>query len=187
MRHRLGLACGVVVVGLVSIAAGCGDDEPPPDQTAFFLGVSQATGARCNVARTFGVPDPANPLTARTVIFGDGNRDVRLEDGGDDLVECRVAQSGGSYQVSFELSSGEIGNLGISGTAVAGPGGANLKVDFQTRDFFLGQEGCTGDVQFVGSGALWVNNLNCPTLADPASPSFSCTGTGGFIIENCSD
>jgi hypothetical protein len=187
LRHRLGLACGVLVVGLVSIASGCGDDEPPPDQTAFFLGLSQANNARCTQSRSFGVPDPANPLTARNVVFGDGNRDVRLEDGGDHLVECRVAQSGGTYQMSLEISSGEIGNLGVSGTAVSGVGGANLSVNFQTQNFFLGQEGCTGDVQFVGAGALWVNNLNCPTLTDPSSPGVSCVGSGGFIIENCSD
>lgn len=186
MRHRLGVAFGVLVVGAVSVASGCGDDEPPPDQIVFFLGLSQPAGARCTSSRSFGVPDPSNPVGARTVIFGSGDGE-RLEDGGDDLVECRVAESGGQYEVSLELSSGEIGNLGITGTAVAGAQGATLRVNFQTRDFFLGQEGCTGDVQFVNPGALWIRNLNCPSLTDPASPGVSCDGDGGFIIENCSD
>jgi hypothetical protein len=90
--------------------------------------------------------------------------------------------------VSLEISSGGIGNLGMSGTAVSGVGGANLRLNFQTRDFFLGQEqGCTGDVQFVKPGAIWVRNLTCSNLIDPSSPGVSCIGNGGFIIENCSD
>jgi hypothetical protein len=179
------LACGVLVVG-VSVVSGCGDDEPPPDQTVFYLGLSQPVGARCITARSFGVPDATNTVNNRDVIFGSGDGE-RLEDGGDNLVSCRVSESGGTYQVSFELSSGEIGNLGVSGTAVAGAAGANLNVDFTTRDFSLGQDACTGDVQFIKPGAIWVRNLTCANLTDPSSPGVSCTGNGGFIIENCSD
>jgi hypothetical protein len=180
LRHRLGLAFGVL--GLAAVALGCGDDEPPSEQTVLWMGLSETNTQQCSSADSFGVPDDA---TARGIIFGSGEGE-RLEDGGENIVTCRVSESAaGSYDVSFELSVGVIGVFSATGTAT--PTEATLDVLLQTRDFSVEQDECTGSVQFVNSGALWVRNLDCPDMRTPSSPSVSCTGSIGFIIENCSD
>ncbi len=187
MRHPRGLAFGVLVVAAVSAALGCGDEKPKPNQAVLWLGLSQAAGAQCSSASSFGVPDKA---TSRGIIYGNGDGD-RLEDGGEDIVNCRVAETAaGQYDVQFEVSAGEIGNLSMSGTATktsADPGQISLDINFQTTSFSLEQDVCTGSVQYASAGALWVRGLTCNNLRDQSSPGISCQSEGGFIIENCAD
>jgi hypothetical protein len=174
-------------MALAASGVGCGDDEPPKDQAVFWMGFAPAAGNTCASARTFSRPDE----TARATITGTSGGGERLVDGdGDALVECSVSGGNGQFNVSFNLSSGDIGNVGINGTAMwAGgdtPGTGTLDVDFSTTDFLLVQQDCTATVAQAFPGALWVSNLSCPMLRDPNSTSGLCVGTGGFIIENCS-
>jgi len=187
LRHWHGVVFQVLALALAASGVGCGDDKPPRDQAVFWMGFAPAAGNTCASARTFSRPDE----TARATITGDGGGE-RLVDGDDDaLVECTVSdQGGGQFNVSFNLSTGDIGNVGVSGTVMwAGgetPGTGTLDVDFSTTDFLLVQRDCTATVEQAFAGAAWVSNLSCPMLRDPNSTSGLCVGTGGFIVENCS-
>jgi len=185
LRHWHGVVFQVLALTLAASGVGCGDDKPPRDQAVFWMGFAPAAGNTCASARTFSRPDE----TARATITGEGGG-ARLVDGDDDaLVECTVSGGNGQFNVSFNLSSGDIGNVGVNGTVTQSgetPGTGTLDVDFSTTDFLLVQRDCTATVEQAFPGALWVSNLSCPMLRDPNSTSGLCVGTGGFIIENCS-
>lgn len=168
-----------------SLVLGCGDDEPARDQTVFWMSLSANLGQMCSSIRSYSLPDD----TARSIITGSGQGE-RLVDGDDAIVECTVSESGaGQFNVAFDLSSGEIGSFGARGTVSKMPnadGTGTFNINFVTTQFSLEQDGCTATVEEALEGALWVSNLSCPTFGDPRSPSIACTGTGGFILENCS-
>jgi hypothetical protein len=184
LRHRRSLAFEVLALVALGGTLACGDDEPARDQSVFWMTLG-TSGATCSSARTYSVPDE----TARTVTSGNGQGE-RLVDGDDGLVECRVQEAAaGQFNVSLNLTSGEIGALSIRGTASKAPnvdGTATIDIDFRTTGFRLQQDGCTATVREALAGAVWLDDLSCPGLIDPSSPSISCTGTGGLIIENCS-
>ncbi len=149
--------------------------------------MSQDTGMQCSHLGNFGLPDET---TARNTVFVSGEGD-RLENGGETDVECRVEETGaGQYNVRYELSSAEVGNLLITGTAskpTPEDGAATLNLNLQTTQFALEQQGdaCTGVVEFAGEGAIWIHDITCDNLIEPSSPGRVCTGSAGFIAENC--
>lgn len=170
-----------------SLALGCGDDKPAKDQTVFWLQMSTGVGQQCSSTASLSLPDES----ARQVIIGNGGGE-RLVDGDDGgVVECSVTPSAtdGRYDVRFDLTGGPVASFSARGTvdkAPGVPGTGSLDVYISTSQFSLNQAGCTATVQEAIGGALWVRNLSCPALRDPSSPAIECTGTGGFIIENCS-
>jgi hypothetical protein len=193
LRHWRSLAFQVLVLTGVAAATACGDDEPARDQTVFWTSLSTSPGNTCSSVKSFNLPDDS----ARDVITNvNGGGGDRLEDGGDGIVECTVEEgsAAGTYNVSYRISVGEIGSYSASGIVTVTPGQANgatagtgmLNVDFSTTQFSLGQRNCSATVKQVIPGAIWINNLSCPDLEDPSSPSISCVGTGGWIAENCS-
>jgi hypothetical protein len=179
------LAFQVLALLALGNTVACGDDEPARDQSVFWMSFGQSPGANCSSARTFSVPDDG----ARSVTTGNGQGE-RLVDGDDGLVECSVRESGaGQFDLSLNLTGGEIGALSVRGAASKAPnvdGTATIDIDMTTSGFRLTQDGCTATVREALAGAVWLDDLSCPGLIDPSSPSISCTGTGGLIIENCS-
>jgi hypothetical protein len=175
-----------LVLAGAALALGCGDDKPAKDQTVFWLQMSTGVGQRCSSTASLSLPDD----TARQAIIGNGSGE-RLVDGDDDvIVECAVTPTAtsGQYQVSFDLTGGAVASFSARGTVdkMPGvPGTGSLDIDIATSQFSLNQDDCTATVQEAIGGALWVRNLSCPALRDPSSPEIECTGTGGFIIENC--
>jgi len=166
----------------MSGALACGDDEPARDQTVFWMALSTSLGARCSSVDTFDVP---NDGTARNITTGNGVGD-RFVDGDGGFVECSVAQgsAAGQFNVNVSLSAGDFGNLTVVGVATGGQ--ATLDVDFTTTSSIsLSQDACTATVKEALAGAIWLQNLSCPGLVDPSSPTIACTGTGGLIAENC--
>ena len=94
----------------------------------------------------------------------------------------------GQDRVSFDLSGGAVASFSVRGTVDKAPGAlgtGSLDVDIAAAGVALNQDDCTATVQEAVGGALWVSNLSCTNLRDPSSPAVACTGTGGFIIENC--
>jgi hypothetical protein len=170
----------------VGLALGCGDDKPAKDQTVFWVQMSTSVGQQCSSAASFSLPDE----TARSVIIGNGAGE-RLVDGDDDvIVECSVvpAATAGQYDVRFDLTGGAVASFSASGTVNKMPGvdgTGTLDVYITTSQFSLSQADCTATVREAIGGALWVSNMTCPALVDPSSPAVECTGTIGFIIENC--
>ena len=169
-----------------SLALGCGDDEPAKDQTVFWLQLSEGVGQNCSSTASLSLPDE----TARQAIIGNGSGE-RLVDGDDGvIVSCSVTPTAtnGQYAVSFDLTGGAVASFSVRGTvdkAPGVPGTGSLDVDIAASGIALNQDDCTATVQEAIGGALWVSNLTCPALRDPSSPAVECTGTGGFIIENC--
>jgi hypothetical protein len=171
----------------VALATGCGDDKPAKDQTVFWISLSTPLGKTCSSAKSFNLPDD----TARANIVGGGGGE-RLKDGGENIVECTVSKGSapGTFNVSYNVSVGEIGSYSASGVLPAPPPDGTstgpLDISFQTTQFTLGQESCVATVKQLKDGLIWVNNLSCPSLKDDNSPAVECVGTGGFIAENCS-
>jgi hypothetical protein len=177
----------LAVVAGVSFVLGCGDDKPARDQAVLWLQMSTGNGQQCSSAASFNLPDDS----ARSTILSGNIEGERLVDGEDDaLVECTVTAgaAAGQYEVSVDLAGGAIANFSARGTVTKMPnvdGTGTFDIDFAST-FSLAQTGCTATVGEALGGALWVRNLSCPALRDPSSPSIECTGTGGFIVENCS-
>lgn len=170
-----------------SLALGCGDDKPAKDQTVFWFQLSQSQGQQCSSVAGFSLPDE----TARGTIVGASGQGERLVDGDDGaIVECRVqpGAAAGQYNVSVYIQSDTVARFDANGTVTKtgeGTGTGTFDVNLASS-FSLGQTGCTATAQEAVGGALWIKDLTCPALRDPSSPAISCTGTGGFIIENCS-
>ena len=183
LRQRRSVVLGVLAGA--GLALGCGDDKPAKDQTVFWFQMSTSQGQQCSSTASFSLPDES----ARSIIIGSGRGD-RLVDGDDDtVVECSVtpAATAGQYFVSVDLSSGPVASFSVRGSVTKMPnvdGTGTFDVNLSSS-FSLGQEDCSGTVKEVVGGALWVSNMSCPSLRDPSSPAIECTGTGGFIIENC--
>jgi hypothetical protein len=189
LRHRGSRAFEVVAVAVLGSALlNCGDDEPARDQAVFWIQLGTASGATCSSTRAFNLPG----MDARTIITGTNGTGDRLVDGDDDsLVECSVteAAAAGQYNLSFNLSSGEIGSFNVRGSLTKpadADGQGTFDVIFNTTSFSLEQDGCTGTIRQALRGAVWISSLSCPGLIDPSSPGISCTGNGGLIAENCS-
>jgi hypothetical protein len=180
------LAFEVLTMATLSAALGCGEDEPAKDQAVFYMGLSTGSGQNCSSTRTFSLPDDS----ARTVVIGTGQGE-RLVDGDDDsLVTCRVSEgnASGQFDVTFDLSSGEIGSFSATGTVTmtsATEGTGVLDIIFQTSSFTLRQDGCTATAKAGLEGAVWFDSLSCPGLVDRSSPGIVCNGSGGLIAENC--
>jgi len=163
----------------------CGDDEVPPQQAVFWLGLSSTAQAQCSANRNFTLP-----ADARTTITGNGQGD-RVKDGqdvmgSDALVECTVKETpkgSGSYNVDLTLSVGEIGNFSADGVLTGNSG--TVDVNFNTAQFQLEQDDCTADIEQIIGGAVWLQNLHCANMRDPSSPGVSCDALGGVIFENC--
>jgi hypothetical protein len=187
LRQRRSVTFGVLVLAGASLALGCGDEEPAKDQTVFWMQLSTSAGQQCSSTASLSLPDE----TARSVIIGNGQGD-RLVDGDDDvIVQCSVAPAATAdqFNVSFDLSGGAVASFSVRGTVNKVPnvpGTGSLDIDIATSQFALNQDDCAATVEEALGGALWVSNLSCPSLRDPSSPAVECTGTGGFIIENCS-
>jgi len=190
LRQRLSVVFQILAVAGASLVLGCGEDKPASDQAVFWLQMSTASGQQCSSAAAFNLPDD----TARTTILAGATNTARLVDGeGDALVECRVAPGNGpgQFNVSVDLQGGSVANFSARGTVTKMPGvdegTGTFDIDFAST-FSLNQQDCTATVGEApeGGGALWVKSLNCPALRDPSSPAIECTGTGGFIVENCS-
>jgi hypothetical protein len=191
LRHRRSWAFEVLaasVVGglLTGGAIGCGDDEPARDQAVLWMQLTPAQNRTCSSARTFSLPDDG----ARNVITGSGGGDRLVDGSAGSFVECRVAGAGasGQFNVSFNLSSGEIGSFSASGVVTMTSqteGTGTFDIVFQTTSFTLRQDGCTATARAGLEGAVWLDGLNCSGLLDPSSPAIACTGTGGLIAENC--
>lgn len=182
MRHRHTVVLGVLAFASAAGGLACGGDEPARQQAVFWLGFATGPGASCSSAITINLPDD----TARATITGLDGRGERLEDAGDDLVQCSVSPSStaGSYDLSLRLSSGIIGDFVASGVVTDTAG--TVDVDVQTSAFSLGQDDCTVEVEKVLAGAVWLRSLRCTNLRDPSSPAIQCIGNGGMIFENCS-
>jgi hypothetical protein len=180
------LAFEVLTVAALGVAFGCGDDEPPSDQAVFWMSLSPAQGEACSAQRTFSLPDES----ARSVLTGSGQGE-RLVNGEDDnFVECRVSEGGasGQFDVSFDLSSGEIGSFSARGAVTmtsATEGTGTVDIILQTTSFTLEQDGCTATAKAGLEGAVWFDSVTCPGLVDRRSPGGVCNGLGGFIAENC--
>jgi hypothetical protein len=180
------LAFEVLAVAALGVVFGCGDDKPASDQAVFWMSLSPAQGQVCSSARTFSLPDDA----ARSVLTGSGQGE-RLVDGKDDsFVECSVSEgsASGQFDVSFDLSSGEIGSFSARGAVTmtsATEGTGMVDIIFQTTSFTLRQDGCTATAKAGLEGAVWFDSLSCPGLVDRSSPGVVCNGSGGFIAENC--
>jgi hypothetical protein len=191
LRHPRSWAFEVLTAAALGGVFGCGDDEPARDQTVFWMQLGTALGQTCSSTRAFTLPDES----ARTTIMNPSDDDERLVDGSDDsLVECTVSEgnAAGAFDLELNVSSGEIGRLYLRGpiTKAAGVDGqGTFDMTFNTTSFSLQQEdlGCTGTVKDARPGAVWITNLSCPSMSDPSSPGVSCTGSGGFIAENCAD
>ncbi|HKO93629.1 MAG TPA: hypothetical protein VJU61_20890 [Polyangiaceae bacterium] len=183
MRHRL-IFSGILVAAIGGWA--CGDDEVPPQQAVFWLGLGTTATAQCSANRVFQLPEDA-----RTTITSSSGKGERVKDGQDlqgtdARVECTVRETSrgsGSYNVSMRFSVGEIGNFIADGVLPASTG--TLDVDFNTNQFELGQEGCSATVEVITAGAVWVKDLHCDNMRDPSSPSVACDARGGVIFENC--
>jgi hypothetical protein len=182
LRQRRSWAVEVVALAAMAGTLACGDDKPARDQTVFWLALSPPLGATCSSIDTFDVP---NDGTARNITTGNGTG-ARFVDGSDGYVTCTVQPGGadGQFNLSMTLSAGDFGNLTVSGTASGGQ--ATVDVAFTTTSSIdLAQDGCTATVKEALAGAIWLQNLSCPTLKDDSSPGIACTGTGGLIAENC--
>ena len=170
----------------LSVAFGCGDDEPARDQAVFWMALSPAQGQVCSSARTFSLPDEG----ARSVLTGSGQGE-RLVHGDDDtFIECTVSEgsASGQFDIDFDLSSGEIGSFSANGAVTmtsATEGTGMLDIIFQTTSFTLRQDGCTATARAGLEGAVWFDSVSCPGLTDRSSPGVVCNGFGGFIAENC--
>jgi hypothetical protein len=175
-----------LVLAGASLALGCGDDKPAKDQTVFWFQLSESVGQNCSSTASLSLPDE----TARQTIIGSGSGE-RLVDGDDDvIVECEVSPTAtnGQYNVRFDLTGGAVASFSVRGTVDKPPGAlgtGNLDVDIAAAGVALNQDDCTATVEEAVGGALWVSSLSCTDLRDPSSPAVACTGTGGFIIENC--
>lgn len=170
-----------MVAALLVGALGCGDEDPPPQQAVFWLGLSAPVGATCASADTFQYPATAQQTIASTT--GNGERIVD----GDDLVSCQVspaASGGGAFDVNFDFATDVITSFSASGRLDAA--GGEIDINLVTPGFALEQDSCTATVKTILPGAVWIQSLNCPDLVDPRSPGIRCTGVGGLIFENCS-
>jgi hypothetical protein len=180
------LAFEVLTVAALGVAFGCGDEKPPSDQAVFWMELGPAGSMPCSSSRSFSLPD----ADARRVLTGSGQGE-RLVDGEDDtLVTCSVSEgsASGQFDVSLDLSSGEIGSFSASGAVTmtsATEGTGVLDIIFQTTSFTLRQDGCTATAKAGLEGAVWFDSVSCPGLADRNSPNIRCNGSGGFIAENC--
>jgi hypothetical protein len=166
-------------------ALGCGDDKPARDQTVFWMALSTPLGATCSSFDTFDVP---NDGTARNITTGDGGGARFVDGSGDGYVECTVQQgsAAGQFNLSLNLSAGDFGTLSVRGVATGEQ--ATVNVDFTTTtsiSLSSPADGCTATVKEALAGAIWLQNLSCPSLTDASSPGIACTGTGGLIAENC--
>lgn len=182
LRHRRRWAVEVLALVAVSGALACGDDEPARDQAVFWMTLSTAPGATCSSFDTFDAP---NDGSARGTTTGNG-AGARLVDGDGGYVSCVVRETAaGQYNVSLDVSGGDFGTLTVTGVAT----GTDTTLDVfitTTTAISLEQRGCTATLRQGVAGAIWLQNLSCPDLGDPSSPSLRCVGTGGLIAENCS-
>jgi hypothetical protein len=188
LRHRL-IVSSVLVASAVVGGTGCGDDEPPRRQAAFWLGLATSATATCRYADTFQLPDLARTTitsqTGRGCADGEECED-RIVDTGDYVIDCSVtpsASAAGSFDVNLNLSGGRIGVFNANG--VLSPAGGELDVSLQTTAFTLEQDGCTAMVDTVIPGAVWIRALACPQMVEERTPGNSCSGNGGLIFENC--
>ena len=171
-------AVAATAAGLV---AGCGDEKAPSKQSVFWLGLNSAPGANCSSNRNYQIPDGA-----RATITSMSAEGGRIEDGGENLVECDVRPVSGSstdFSVDLRFSGGDVGNFSASGTLTAD--GGELDVSFNTGQFERRQNDCVATVGRLLAGAVWVRGLRCQNLRDPSSPGVVCDGQGGLIFENC--
>lgn len=166
-----------------SMAGGGGSSAEQPlaaKQAVLWFGLNAATGATCPATRTYQLPDSARATITSSTAVGE-----RIEDGGENVVECSVrpAGDGMDYDVQLRFTGGEIGNFSVRGTL--GVTGGELELDFNTSQFGLTQADCMATVTAVTSGAIWLTDLRCPNLRDPVTPGTQCDGQGGLIFENC--
>ena len=171
-------------VAAVLSVLGCGSDDPPRPQTAFYLSLTTGAAGQCRLPGVHELPDGARDTAIRGITSANGG--VRLVDGGEDQITCSVTSLGdGSFDVDLRLSSGAIANFSASGTlvkdearsmsvsiAIGGSGGA-----FSQRD-------CMATARYLAGGAVWIDNVSCPDMRQMSSPG-SCAGTGALIFENC--
>lgn len=158
----------------------------PPSQAVLWFGVAAAPGGTCSSMMSYQAPD-----TAQATILGASGQGARVVAGRDQLVDCSVqpsAESADHYDVRLRFQGGEIGNFVATGRLTASPAATEpntVEVSLVTAQFSLAQQRCTADVNVIVPGAVWIRNLHCDSLRDPASPGISCAGQGGVIFENC--
>jgi len=175
----------LAAAAVISVA-GCGDPKVAPAQTAMWFGLGAVPGATCSSNKTFQIPDGARATTSGTSGMG-----PRVEDGGENAVECDVRLACGSttnYNVSLRLQVGEIGNFVANGvlTKADDPQAAGtVDVALITPQFSLGQTKCAVGIETLVPGAIWLKTLHCDNMRDPSSPGIACDGQGGVIFENC--
>jgi hypothetical protein len=186
VRHRLRLVVPLAAAAVISVA-GCGETKDPPAQTAMWFGLGAVPGATCSSTKVFQIPDGARATTS-----GASGAGERVEDGGENTVECEVRLASGStnnYNVDLRLQVGEIGNFVARGalTADVAPEAAGtVDVALITPQFSLAQTKCAIGIEKLIPGAIWLKTLHCDNMRDPSSPGIACDGLGGLIFENCS-
>jgi hypothetical protein len=181
----------LVLSGVVAVAlAGCGGDDPPKESAVIAFNLSRITGASCPIFN-FEYPPGANDT-----IGGSIEGTERLEDGGGNVINCRVRESMGAFDINLNLQTPMVAYFQATGRVTKS---ANQTALDNTVQVILqsDQAGellqpspvvptpCTANVDTVQNGAIWIRSLRCDNLRDENSPNVQCLGSGGLLFENC--
>lgn len=172
------------IVGLV--AAGwmsCSEASAPEPQAVMFFSLSAAPEGQCILNETFELPLQSNARQAATLGLSPDEADRLVN--GEARVECTVSPlEGGSYDVSFRLASGVIANF--QGSGLLSAGGGEMNINFSHSAGGVAQSNCTASVKKILDGAIHIDRLVCDDMLDRKSQNIHCSGSGAFILENCS-
>ena len=174
-------------VGLASVSVAfcalnaCSDPIPPPPQGGIEM--SFRGGGACPHAST------ATQVVPTGFDANNPGTEPRLAHGSGGSVACTVQQSGEAFTIDLEL---EANRTRFTASGSVGPG-MNQPVQLSNRaprgvndPGFLDtvtDNACPLNVIYIAPGAIHAT-FDCPNLDYPAG-LIECSGSGGFVFENC--